>query len=94
LKEARNVKYASFVEPGQRLTVVAQIDGQNERETKLKAWGTVDDAEVTVVSGRLTLERYNLADDDPEAAEADAVLVRQLRSQFALLSHFGEAAAF
>jgi len=93
LKEARNVKYASFVEPGQQLTVVAEISGENERETKLKAWGTVDDTGVTVVSGRLTLERYNLAGNDPQAAEADEVLSRQLRAQFALLSHFGEAAA-
>src|SRR6201999_2887769 len=42
LKEARNVKYANFVRPGQMLTVTAEVLSQDERETKLKAQGTVD----------------------------------------------------
>src|ERR1700678_4053219 len=62
LKEARNVKYANFVRPGQMLTVTAEVLGQDDRETKLKAQGTVDGQ--TVVSARLVLERYNLAADD------------------------------
>src|SRR5271168_1212794 len=37
LKEARNVKYANFVEPGQTLHVTAEIVEQDARETKLKA---------------------------------------------------------
>src|ERR1051325_11131668 len=59
LKEARNVKYASFVEPGPTLTVQAEVLGQDERETKLKAQGIVGG--VTAVSARLVLEKYNLA---------------------------------
>src|SRR5260221_10514665 len=37
LKEARNVKYASFVEPSETLIVTASILEQNERQTKIKA---------------------------------------------------------
>ncbi len=42
LREARNVKYADFVAPGQTLTVSAEIISHNERETKLKVQGSVD----------------------------------------------------
>ena len=61
LKEARNVKYNNFVAPGQTLTVTAEIVSHDDRLTKLKAQGTVD-GEVQL-SGRLVLERYNLADE-------------------------------
>ena len=68
LKEARNVKYSNFVAPGQTLTVTAEITHQDERETKLKAQGTVD-GEVQL-SGRLVLVRYNLVDEGMGAADA------------------------
>ena len=69
LKYAGNVKYGQFVEPGQLLTVTAEIISQTATETKVKAQGTVDGR--TTVSGRLVLERYNLADRNPLEATAD-----------------------
>lgn len=83
LKEARNVKYGNFVEPGQTLLVTAEILSQDPRETKVKAQGTVDG--LATVSGRLTLERYNLAESQAESALADAVVIERLREQFAQL---------
>jgi 3-hydroxyacyl-[acyl-carrier-protein] dehydratase len=83
LKEARNVKYGQFVEPGQTLTVSAEITKQDDRETKLKARGTVEGR--TTVSARLVLERYNLADEDPSQATTDAYVRQQMRELFALL---------
>jgi 3-hydroxyacyl-[acyl-carrier-protein] dehydratase len=83
LKEARNVKYASFVEPGQTLVITAEIQDQDDRLTRLKAQGTVDGA--SAVSARLVLERYNLADTDPSRAETDDIVRQQLRELFALL---------
>jgi 3-hydroxyacyl-[acyl-carrier-protein] dehydratase len=83
LREARNVKYSSFVAPGQTLTVTAEIIGQDERLTKLKAQGTVDGD--VQLSGRLTLERYNLADEGLGTAADDDRVRRELRKLFALL---------
>jgi 3-hydroxyacyl-[acyl-carrier-protein] dehydratase len=83
LKEARNVKYSNFVAPGQTLTVTAEIVSQDERFTKLKAQGTVD-GEVQL-SGRLTLERYNLVDEGLGTAADDDRVRRELRRLFALL---------
>lgn len=81
LKEARNVRYGNFVEPGETLRIEAEWVKQDERTTTLKAAGTVDGA--ATVSARLILERYNLADTHPARADADAVIVQHLREQFA-----------
>ena len=83
LKEARNVKYGQFVEPGQTLHVAAEIVKQSDTETVLKAQGTVDGQ--STVKGRLILERYNLADTNPARAETDEVVRRQMRELFDLL---------
>jgi 3-hydroxyacyl-[acyl-carrier-protein] dehydratase len=83
LKEARNVKYGQFVEPGQTLVVSAEVVSQTDRETELKARGTVDGR--TTVGARLVLERYNLGDEDPSHAATDEVVRQELRGLFALL---------
>ena len=83
LREAANVKYGQFIEPGQVLTVTAEIVGQDEQLTRLKAMGRVD-GEMTV-SARLVLERYNLAERDASRAETDLSLIEDLRAKFRLL---------
>ncbi len=83
LKEARNVKYADFVQPGQLLTVTAEIIKQDETTTTMKAQGTVNGA--VAVSARLVLERFNLADRFPERSATDPYTRRELRELFALL---------
>ena len=88
LKQARGVKYANFVDPGQTLTVTAEITGQDARETKLKAQGTVNGA--AAVSAKLVLERYNIAgrdvaDGDPAQAATDEYTIERLRHLLSLL---------
>ena len=83
MKEARNVKYSGLVKPGEQLRVEATLLGGDDRESKLKVACTVNDQ--TVASGRLTLERFNLADRDPEYQETDTEIRRQLHVDFQLL---------
>ena len=85
LDGVRNVRYGRFVEPSHLLSVSAEIFRQDEQTTDLKAWGRVGGR--TIVTGRLSLRRYNLADSDPEAADADGAIVEKLRRQFDLLGH-------
>ncbi len=84
LKQVGNVKYGQFVEPGQTLTVTAEIISQNERETRLKARGTVGGH--LCVAGRLTIERYNLGDAHPNRANMDKLLTAEMRDLFELLN--------
>lgn len=87
LKEARNVKYANFVEPGSTLMVTAEFVAggltEGKREIQLKTQGTVGGQ--TAVSARLTLERYNLADSDASRSEADQLTRTKMRELFSLL---------
>jgi 3-hydroxyacyl-[acyl-carrier-protein] dehydratase len=83
LKEARGVKYGQFVEPGQTLHVTAEILSQTDRETTIKARGMVD-GRITV-TGRLVLERYDLAETHPEQAATDGLVKQEMRDLFALL---------
>ena len=83
LSQANNVKYGQFVEPGQTLTVSAEMIGQNDEETKIKARGMVEGR--LTLAGRLTLRRYNLAGSRPDGAIADEQLREEMRKLFALL---------
>jgi len=83
LKEARAVKYGQFVEPGQTLCLIAEIVNQTQRETTLKARGTVEGR--TTVGGRLVLERFNLGDDSPDRTVTDEAVKQEMRALYALL---------
>jgi 3-hydroxyacyl-[acyl-carrier-protein] dehydratase len=85
LKEARNIRFADFVQPGRVLTVTAEIHKLDERDVEFKAQGSLDGR--TAVSGRLVLERYNLADTRPLLADTDAHLRGLQRSRLTLLYH-------
>jgi 3-hydroxyacyl-[acyl-carrier-protein] dehydratase len=90
LRQANNVKYAQFIEPGQTLTVTAEILKATENETKLKTYGTMDGR--IIVNARLTLARYNLADANPQHISTDVATRNDLRKQFALLYRPGSNA--
>jgi len=85
LKEARNIRFADFVQPGRTLTVTSEIHKIGERDVEFKAQGSLDGR--TAVSGRIVLERYNLADERPLMAETDAFLRSHQRSRLTLLYH-------
>jgi 3-hydroxyacyl-[acyl-carrier-protein] dehydratase len=83
LKEAANVKYGQFFEPGQTMTIHAEILKRSDDETKLKAVGTVNSR--MIVSARLTLKHYNLADASPIHRETDRQIIHDMKAQFTLL---------
>lgn len=80
LKQARALKFNSFLTPGRTLTVKAMLQKLENGMCVLKAEGLVDGN--STVSGRLTLERLNLADRNPELAETDRRLIETLKEQF------------
>ena len=91
LAEARSVKFTDFVTPGHELRLTVE---QNKREGALvhmKFQGEVDGR--VCVSGRLALECYNLADDDPELADLDARMIAYQRTLEPLLTRGSALAA-
>ncbi len=83
LKQARTIKYGSFVEPGRQLQLRVEILEHGERETIFKGKGIID--EQVMVQGRFTLTRYNLRDRNPELHTTDATIVESLRDLYATL---------
>ncbi|MBN1588639.1 MAG: beta-hydroxyacyl-ACP dehydratase [Pirellulales bacterium] len=83
LRQARNVKYGQFVQPGQTLKVTAEIQNQADGETKIKAKGMMDGR--LTVAARLTLQGYNLGDTNPARARTDDDIRQEMRKLFALL---------
>ena len=80
LNEARNVKFSGFVQPGQSLVVTADIKKQDGNRTTLVTQGTVDGK--VVVSARLVVEAFQLADRYPHRAATHDYLMREVRQQF------------
>lgn len=80
LDEVRNIKFADFMEPGQILTVTAEIVKSEERFVTLKANGSRD--EVVAVSGRLILGKNNRANVAPIYASQDEFSRDSLRKEF------------
>ena len=80
LKEARNIKFTGFVKPEQDLIVKVDIKKQDGDRATLKASGTVD-GEV-VVSARLVVEAFDLAERHPLRAGAEDYMRRMVRRQF------------
>jgi len=80
LKEARNVKYARFVQPGQTLHIVSEIVQEEENLVTLKAEGTVEGQ--TNLKAKLVLCRYNLSDTDPSQQLTDTKITKDMRERF------------
>jgi len=84
LHEAKAVKYADFVTPGNALNIRVEQTDSDERFVKMKFRGEVNGR--LSVSGRLVLERYNLADNDPSQAALDQRMIAHQRSTESLLT--------
>jgi 3-hydroxyacyl-[acyl-carrier-protein] dehydratase len=79
LKEARNVKYARFVQPGQTLNIVSEIVQEEGSLVTLKAEGTVE-GQINL-KAKLVLCRYNLSDTDPSQVFIDKKLTAKMQEQ-------------
>ena len=88
LKQARTIKYGSFVEPGRQLELRVELTSNDAKDCVFKGVGIIDGQEM--VKGRFTLTRYNLRDKDPELHPTDASIVAGLaRSVRNLAERFG-----
>ena len=83
LKEARAVRFNSFMQPGQTLNITSVIHRRDPRRYVFKAAGTVDGN--STVSARLTMEQFNLSEREASLAGIDRKLTGEMQELFALL---------
>jgi 3-hydroxyacyl-[acyl-carrier-protein] dehydratase len=83
LREAKGVKYGSFMVPGRQMFISVELTEQAGRLATFKGKGEVEGN--SVVSARFTLDRYNLRDRNPALQSIDERMVNHLRSLYTLL---------
>ncbi|MEZ6064874.1 MAG: 3-hydroxyacyl-ACP dehydratase FabZ family protein [Planctomycetaceae bacterium] len=83
LKEVKAVRFNSFVPPGKTLEITSQVHKREERFWTFKAQGTMDGT--STVNARITLEQFNLSDENPNFARSDELRIEKLRQQFSTL---------
>jgi len=83
LKQAKTIKYGSFVEPGRQRQLRVDLVTNTETETTFKGVGTSDGQEM--VKGRIILTRYNLRDREPGLHTTDTLITSSLRDLYATL---------
>jgi len=80
---ARNVRYASFVAPGEVLRCELEAMEITDEAAKFKGIGRVGDRQT--VSARIQLRCFNLAEQDSRLTGADRKVVTELQERFKLV---------
>ena len=83
LREAKNVKYGSFMQPGKSLLVTAEVAEIAGDRVTFKGKGESEGA--STVSAKFTVARYNLRDRNPALASVDQRIVEQYRREYVVL---------
>ena len=83
LREAKNVKYGNFMQPGRTMVVTAELIEENGGLATLKGRGEVDGT--STVSARIVVERCNLQDRNPAWKRTDEKLTAHWRDLYATL---------
>jgi 3-hydroxyacyl-[acyl-carrier-protein] dehydratase len=77
LREVRNIKYGTFMEPGKQMSISVELSERQEGLATFKGKGEVEGQ--STVSAKVTLATYNLQDSDPSLAATDERIVQHLR---------------
>lgn len=83
LREAKNVKYGNFMEPGRSMVLTAELIEDDGSLATFKGKGEMEGSSTVVA--RFTVIRYNLRDRDPAWQATDSRIVDHLRSLYLVL---------
>jgi len=83
LEQARNVKYRSFLVPGSRIEYTVQAKTIEENLSSFTGFGLSEGQKI--VEARFGLRHFNLADENPTMAAADARIIENMKKRWKLL---------
>ena len=83
LEEARNVKYTSFVKPGDSVELILEAKSIDAEGSRFFGEARVGDRKM--VEARLQLRHFNLRDEDERLERTDRGIVEAMRSQAKLV---------
>jgi 3-hydroxyacyl-[acyl-carrier-protein] dehydratase len=85
LREAKNVKYGTFMEPGRAMEIAVEMVKADGGLATFRGKGNIEGGAQTV-SGQVVMAAYNVRDRNPDAAGVDEKLLAHWRERFAWLS--------
>ena len=83
LREVKNIKYGTFMEPGRRMNISVELIERSEGLASFKGKGEMDGQ--STVTARFVLASYRLQDRDPDFADMDADIITKMRQHGRLL---------
>jgi len=83
MREARNVRYGSFVRPGSQLVMDVSATQIEADSSSFKAVGRCEDQ--VAVQAKIVLEHLNVVDGDPSRTDIDEALRPFWRERFRLI---------
>lgn len=83
LEQAKNVKYKSFLAPGEQIEYTVQAKTIEENVSSFIGFGTSQD--VRIVEARFGLRHFNLADENSAMAATDAKVIENMKKRWRLL---------
>jgi 3-hydroxyacyl-[acyl-carrier-protein] dehydratase len=88
LREVKNVKYGTFMQPGHTLELAAELVKLDDSTATFKCKGNVKGGGQTV-NAQIVLAGYNVADRIPESAAADERLRMHWQERWRWLARHG-----
>ncbi|QVL31267.1 hydroxymyristoyl-ACP dehydratase [Telmatocola sphagniphila] len=85
LREARNVKYGTFMEPGRIMEIAVELIKTDGSTATFRGKGNIKGGAQTV-SAQIVLTAYNVSEKSPHGEILDEKLNRHWRERFAWLS--------
>src|SRR5438128_1785583 len=83
LREAKNVKYGNFMQPGKTMVVTAELAELDGAQAIFKGKGEMENS--STVSARIALTRYNLRERNPAWQALDEKITAHFRALYAVL---------
>ena len=83
LEQARNVKYKSFLAPGAQIEYTVEAKTIEENVSSFFGFGLSNSERI--VEAKFALRHFNLADEDPTMAAADATIIENMKQRWKLL---------
>ena len=83
LQQAKNVKYKSFLAPGDQIEYTVDAKDIEENISSFTGSGTANGEKI--VEARLALRHFNLADENSAFAKADAEVIENMKKRWELL---------
>lgn len=85
LRDARNVKYGNFMQPGHTMTITVESTEYSADNPTAVFKGKAETGGLTTVSAKFTVARYNLRDRNGALTDVDERIIAQMRSHYRIL---------